>query len=1052
MILREQIHPVIQRALYRKIDAINRIKVGEVNGNNYFDLGALNILGPTTEPGTNPVEQILTRSCWAKVSAAVFDTKFDYGKALSKVQAGIKRQIVLGTDAPVMEEPDDIMVSLSSYRDSDGNLINQPLSFRNGFDEKNYSDSMLRGHAGITSITSDYKNFFIKESVVNFICPDPDTFQDISDIFLKHGQYVSLEFGWGIESPAQMPKLNSSELRKLSQNIRARNLRGAGNYQCLVGVVSNFSFDQRPDGGYEGSFTITSAGKNILHSTIPTGNLEDSVTFAQRKKIAQGENASEEQKEDWELLRKNFATFNAVIKNLDSVVDEHLTGAEFQLDYTTERSAQGQKNFENSLKAAENTYKNDPEKQQKNIKDLYERTLRNNKGAVLYQYKDGAMIINTNLGVKGGKIDGVRRFVSWGWFEDYILNSFFSYELRTNVKLGEVRSTTNNELNRCQTSNNLSSMGLNSIILPGKTIRPKKLLNLDDLPQIDTLKALSVSDQRDENIVAGDNVTLIDGIKFEKRKETMDKNTAININRLGTALNVFDKTFKRFEEQKITRTEQDVRDSETNEATGDTIITTTGVNTGRHGFIRNMVFNIDYIAESFDGVSSLEIGLRKFWAKVSGEYGGFWNFGIANDEDSGGKIGIIDTYYNPQPDLPTMLENRSKREDFVNYKRKKDIELITDTTDKMFTFPLYSKDSIVKDFSLSVNLSPEAVTLAVYGSHSDKEVGGDSNKGISDPAVRAYSLLLNKNFDPERKGDSTVGRSSIMSGIKTPLEENGKGYASKIERFGKLEELRKGEGILFSNIPDIQDDTKKILTDLLQKEAAEKEGGLQTNVVYDIDNINQELRDFFVYNPATGTLKDSFKYFMISTINKSESPNIDSNYTKLKPIIPLDLDLTIDGVGGLKPGDLFRVDYLPQPYREFCYFIIFNVSQEISNSGWSTKIKAKAIADFEKLRSPQGKAYHQESQQQKQEEENPQVILLDNFIDFAIKDEVSRVKASIDSLKMIEDAGYSGQVIRAQMYRDLFGAKSSQDKKNLTSFTVKNKRAFTMINTETDVA
>ena len=59
---------------------------------------------------------------------------------------------------------------------------------------------------------------------------------------------------------------------------------------------------------------------------------------------------------------------------------------------------------------------------------------------------------------------------------------------------------------------------------------------------------------------------------------------------------------------------------------------------------------------------------------------------------------------------------------------------------------------------------------------------------------------------------------------------------------------------------------------------------------------------------------------------------------------------------------------------------------------------------------------------------------------------------SIDSLKMIEDAGYSGQVIRAQMYRDLFGAKSSQDKKNLTSFTVKNKRAFTMINTETDVA
>ena len=96
---------------------------------------------------------------------------------------------------------------------------------------------------------------------------------------------------------------------------------------------------------------------------------------------------------------------------------------------------------------------------------------------------------------------------------------------------------------------------------------------------------------------------------------------------------------------------------------------------------------------------------------------------------------------------------------------------------------------------------------------------------------------------------------------------------------------------------------------------------------------------------------------MLSSINKSENPRNESNYTKLKPIIPLDLDMTIDGIGGLKPGDLFRVDYLPQPYTEFCYFMIFNVSQEITTAGWSTKIKAKAIADFERLRSPAGVDY-----------------------------------------------------------------------------------------------
>ena len=989
MILREQIHPIVQKALYRKIDALNRVKVGDINGNNYFNLGNLNILEPATEPGTNPVEQMLSRGCWTKVSAAVFGTK--------KI-----KNIDVDTET---------IVYLSSYRDKKGNLINQPLSFRNGFNEKNYSDSMLKGHAGITSITSDYKNFFIKESVVNFICPDPETFQDINDVFLKHGQYVSIEFGWGIESSKEMPKLDSDELRKLNENIRARNLKGAGNYQCLVGLVSNFTFDQRADGGYEGSFTVISAGKNILYSSIPTGNLQDNVTFAQRKKIAQGEDATQVQKQDWELLRTSFATFNAAINNLDGVVDEHLSKViEPELDYTTEPTNQGQINFQNALNA--NRKKKDyevegggPSTRTRAVQNVYSSQARSRPGSVLYYYKDGAMRLQANTGTKGGKLDDVKRFVSWGWFEDYILNSFFSYELKGGVKLGEIRSTTVRESsdkvreelsNKCQTSNNLSSMGLDSIILPGKTITPKKKIDLDDLPILNTLEALGLTQSEISGTENNDDTVSIQGVEFQKREKVMNQKTAININRLNTILRVFDKTFKRFEKQDITITEtkqetkQDITDPETNKVTGTiTETTTTAENTGQHGFIRNMVFNIDYITESFTGVSSLEIGLRKFWAKVAGEYGGFWNFAIVNDENNSGKIGIVDTYYNPQLDLPTMLENRSKRSDFINYKRKKDVTMLNDTTDKIFTFPLYSKDSIVKDFSIGINLSAEAVSLAVYGSNSDADLGGDSNKGISEPGIRAYSLLLNKNFNPEVKGSRTNGSSTVMSGIETPLQENGKGYASTIQQFRGLEPLKKGEGINFSEITDIKDDTHKILTDLLEKESTEDPN--QTNVVYDIDTLDPNFKTYFVYNPKTGTLKDSFKQFMISTINKSENPNVDSNYTRLKPIIPIDLDLTIDGIGGLKPGDLFRVDYLPQPYRDFCYFIIFNVSQEITTGGWSTKIKAKAIADFEKLRSPLGSAY-QVKGKEKEEPENENVVVLENFLDFAIQDEIDRIK------------------------------------------------------------
>ena len=56
--------------------------------------------------------------------------------------------------------------------------------------------------------------------------------------------------------------------------------------------------------------------------------------------------------------------------------------------------------------------------------------------------------------------------------------------------------------------------------------------------------------------------------------------------------------------------------------------------------------------------------------------------------------------------------------------------------------------------------------------------------------------------------------------------------------------------------------------------------------------------------------------------------------------IPVSISMTLDGIGGLKVGDIFKIDYLPKPYREFTYFVIKKVDQKISTSGWSTDIEA----------------------------------------------------------------------------------------------------------------
>ena len=55
--------------------------------------------------------------------------------------------------------------------------------------------------------------------------------------------------------------------------------------------------------------------------------------------------------------------------------------------------------------------------------------------------------------------------------------------------------------------------------------------------------------------------------------------------------------------------------------------------------------------------------------------------------------------------------------------------------------------------------------------------------------------------------------------------------------------------------------------------------------------------------------------------------------------------MTIDGISGLLPGDIFKVDYLPKIYREFTYLQVMSVEHTVSTSGWETKIGAAMRLD-----------------------------------------------------------------------------------------------------------
>ena len=73
-----------------------------------------------------------------------------------------------------------------------------------------------------------------------------------------------------------------------------------------------------------------------------------------------------------------------------------------------------------------------------------------------------------------------------------------------------------------------------------------------------------------------------------------------------------------------------------------------------------------------------------------------------------------------------------------------------------------------------------------------------------------------------------------------------------------------------------------------------------------------------------------------------------SNY-----VIPAELTLTVDGIGGLTPGDIIQTDYIQPKYNKtvkdkdgndkgpFTFFQIFNISQKVNSDGWFTELTTK---------------------------------------------------------------------------------------------------------------
>jgi len=662
----------------------------------------------------------------------------------------------------------------------------------------------------------------------------------------------------------------------------------------------------------------------------------------------------ENAKAQLEALRIKGATYNSAMRNLDKVLDNYL-GEKKVSEVIKTYNKQATKNNRNdgTLKIVETQVGNKNYKVNEMDKYLYFRDdtivvdgkLTTDKvqfqdgspGKVEYLFKNGAMYLNMmNKGTGNFKNFSVgipdslkkRYFVSWGWFEDHILNSFFQttskgdggklsiiQELRSvetkvltkddpKTKDVDERSTeTDIRFTRCHTSKHLYSLGLGGKLTPG-VILPSK--HQPKLRQEFTQKQYNFYNTEDK----------------------------VKLARIRNVYDIIDEKFNAFQ-LKDTIMQQD--NAKTKDIDESLFIKTSGI-----GIIRNMVFPIEMLQKHFQNISTVRQGMQSFWADVSNQYGNFWNFQIVQDEDVPGRVGIIDSLLEEEVvEDVSLLANQSDRTTFKDYTFKRgDVDK---KYKKMFTFPLYSKDSIVKEFSLSVKLTSKAATLVNYGTNTSilNSVGGGDVKNLG---LVAYTYLLKKDRQEAFKLDTDLGApenksDAVMSDLSFPVDDKGIGIGTDSEDYKLANErnrskdfrkLDKNFGIDFTSITEIKKDQDEVINKI-QSQKFLKQNGIG---MYD----------------ENGNLAPVMKKHMVYIINYSLHKGDDSNIQRTKPVIPIALDMTLDGIGGLKPGDMFRVDYLPKVYRDFAYFQIFQINHSMGTSGWETKITAQMKLDLVKMR------------------------------------------------------------------------------------------------------
>lgn len=855
---------------------------------------------------------------------------------------------------------------------------------------------------GIKDLTSEFTSTnntqFNRKLTVNFTCYSLRDLEILTERFMTFNRRVFVQWGWATDKKIEPlidekgkviytgddPNNAKSEITKLQEEVIKQ---GQGDLDAVIGYTQAFNYTLREDGGFDCTTELLAQGVNILDSVLEQDN----------KNVNEVKKGLKSNVNDLQ-----YSMFSSEINDLHNTGDKNVgdVGDSEKIEL-----------FDN-LKASTGVIE-EPGRDQFPFKNytISGKNIKFNNDFIIVETSEKVITGDDATGVGGyfnkeARLDQNECWVKWGWFEDNVINKYFALVDNTGDIVSSFRSIVDvNYAISPRQKDSLTTLSTTGVASEDSTTIAQLLQKSKD---VDTALKTINKKFRTEYKEAPD---LFESVRLESDKKfrTTDINQFLFPGKLKIDFEILPdsrlaKGKKLLNEniqaqslnQKVDRTDEEkklvkeykeyretykktflIKDDATRIEELKKIVSNSGTNIANlnqiretgidkylfligleqvssklqpfdiedsfddsergSGYLRNIFINVGHLQSIFGNTSAVTLGetLNVLFNSLSQNIPQELNSHLVVRYDTSNNL------YRAEPRKPGK-DYSDKVNKIVNSKEK---------NQKIYEFPVHQQDSMVLSQELTTDLSSTQFQVLMSKNLASQAQFIDKKNISAEHQLNFSQTDINGN-----KSDSPYIETGLIPAYKdSPAKglswgNNITGYFSSGRAFGKLGSDESWPINLWKGRGEGSKEAEEALTTRQQLDAHD------TEPQKDLEEATKVFQELPIPYDINGRLKPEYFKDMTYEVQYKEENEDDTPKLKVSDygFIGLITTLTLTGIAGIYPSNIFTTSYLPRKFKvnnianekTSCHFWTTGVTQNCSAESWTTQVEARMAWRF----------------------------------------------------------------------------------------------------------